>query len=771
MTIRLRDLIKAVRASKTAAEEREVIAKESAALREAFRDQDQSYRHRNVAKLMYIHMLGYATHFGQMETLKLIAGSGFPEKRMGYLGLMILLDERQEVLMLVTNSVKMDLNNTKNMYIVGLALVALGNICSAEMARDLAPDVEKLMDCPQPYIRKKAALCAIRVVKKVPDLLEQFVDKAVELLNDRNQGVVLCGVSLMLQILEQDGSLVDKYRPFVAPLCRVLRSLLQPGVSPEHDIGGITNPFLQAVQRHRATIVECVKDADVSIRRRALELVYSLVNEANIRTLTRELLDYLAVSDAEFKPDLTAKICMLIQRLLAPGMGLAAGAGAASIVAAAPGLQQQRRQFAPDRRWHVDQLLAVMLQAGLCTTFALAKHPTNPALTEITAVTTNSNFTEVTDFALQAAVPKFMQLKLDPASGTVLPPRGGSISQKVYVNNTQHGVKTMAMRLRISFASPGGPATDVMAEVVPQRPEDAEAGGASSSVAGFGRGVAWAARAGRLLGGGRAPEPAMRSIASPGLGRIRHEAPCQASRRAQLCTVHAASLPPGGTSNISPRSMKIPNQADSVFNPREGSRMSTVMDAPSKSVSDLDYLSELLAIQQSDGPKHLGFFGTRNMGVTHQKLVEVLSYAYATTGNHIYTSGATGTNAAVIKGALRANCPDKLTVLLPQLLTPAAEHGGRTRRLNAAADPGCCPQSLHRQPYESQELLQQVENLVEMPENDTLPLLEASRICNRKIISHIQQVVCFAFHDSRLLLETCQEAKEMKRIVTLFYLD
>jgi AP-1 complex subunit gamma-1 len=39
----------------------------------------------------------------------------------------------------------------------------------------------------------------------------------------------------------------------------------------------------QAVQRHRATIVDCVKDADVSIRRRALELVYSLVNEGNIR--------------------------------------------------------------------------------------------------------------------------------------------------------------------------------------------------------------------------------------------------------------------------------------------------------------------------------------------------------------------------------------------------------------------------------------------------------------------------------------------------------
>lgn len=52
-----------------------------------------------------------------------------------------------------------------------------------------------------------------------------------------------------------------------------------------------------------------------------------------------------------------------------------------------------------------------------------------------------------------------------------------------------------------------------------------------------------------------------------------------------------------------------------------------------------------------------------------------------------------------------------------------------------------------------------------------LPTRPVPRHCNREIISKVQQVICFAFHDSRLLLETCAEAKDSKKITTLFYLD
>ncbi|AQK96109.1 hypothetical protein ZEAMMB73_Zm00001d011178 [Zea mays] len=212
--------------------------------------------------------------------------------------------------------------------------------------------------------------------------------------------------------------------------------------------------------------------------------------------------------------------------------------------------------------------------------------------------------------------------------------------------------------------------------------------------------------------------------------------------------------------------VKIPTQVETLV---KGT--AAVAEPEYKQIPDVDYLQELLAIQQQ-GPRAIGFFGTRNMGFMHQQLIEILSYAMVITKNHIFTSGASGTNAAVIRGALRAEKPELLTVILPQ--------------------------SLKKQPPESQELLSKVrihdisvlktlttliismlknqcdhmvQNLLEKPQYDHLPLIEASRLCNMDIISKVQQVICFAFHDSKLLMETCQEAMNLRKIVTLFYLD
>ncbi|WAL62863.1 DNA recombination-mediator protein A [Thermocoleostomius sinensis] len=156
-----------------------------------------------------------------------------------------------------------------------------------------------------------------------------------------------------------------------------------------------------------------------------------------------------------------------------------------------------------------------------------------------------------------------------------------------------------------------------------------------------------------------------------------------------------------------------------------------------------EFLQELAAIQQT-GSKRIALLGSRHVPITHQYLIELMSYALVLAGNHLLTSGATGTNSAAIRGAMRAD-PNLLTVILPQ--------------------------SLERQPRESRDQLEQVMHLVENPANDTLSLAEASAVCNQEIISRCQQLICFAFHDSHTLLKTCSDAEEQRKLVTLFYFD
>ena len=428
MSIKLRDLIRSVRACKTAAEERAVISKECALIRTAIKEEDEQNRYRNVAKLMYIHMLGYPTHFGQMECLKLISAPSFPEKRIGYLALTLLLTENTEVLTLVTNSLKLDLTSN-NQYIQALSLITIGNLATQDMARDLASDVEKLLKSSNSYLRKKASLAAIRILKKEPDLIEHMQERIAPLLKDRAHGVLITGIQLIIDVLTLIPSMKAEYEKLVPSLVRLLRNFITMGFSPEHDVSGIADPFMQvkllrllrmlgegnqessshmhdvlsqvasntdssknagnailyecvqtimgiqseaashtiainilgrfllnrdnniryvalnslskvvtedmsAVQRHRGTIVDCLKDADISIRQRALELIYQLVNDSNVVMLVSELLNYLVVAQADQKASLVSKLMQIVEK------------------------------FSPTNKWRVDTVITMLSIAG-----------------------------------------------------------------------------------------------------------------------------------------------------------------------------------------------------------------------------------------------------------------------------------------------------------------------------------------------------------------------------------------------------------------------
>jgi AP-1 complex subunit gamma-1 len=89
-----------------------------------------------------------------------------------------------------------------------------------------------------------------------------------------------------------------------------------------------------AVQRHRSTILDCLKENDISIQKRALELSFALINENNIRSIMKDIMSFLEVSDPEFKSQICTNILTVTEK------------------------------YSPNPRWHIDIILSMLIKAG-----------------------------------------------------------------------------------------------------------------------------------------------------------------------------------------------------------------------------------------------------------------------------------------------------------------------------------------------------------------------------------------------------------------------
>lgn len=243
-SLKLREVIKQIRQCKTAAEERGVISKESALIRNAFKEKECENRNRNIAKLLFFNLLGYPTAFGQVECIKLVSAPSYTEKRIGYLGIAQLLDEQTDLLMMVTNSIKKDLN-AKDNFVIALGLTAIAEVSTAEMCRELYPEVKRLMKSPSAYIRQRACLAAIRTIKNIPEAIEDFLESIDQLVYDKHQTVIMATVTLMNEICKVEEEQIAHFRKYVQPLVRTLKNLLMSGYAPEYEVGGVKDPFLQ----------------------------------------------------------------------------------------------------------------------------------------------------------------------------------------------------------------------------------------------------------------------------------------------------------------------------------------------------------------------------------------------------------------------------------------------------------------------------------------------------------------------------------------------
>lgn len=90
----------------------------------------------------------------------------------------------------------------------------------------------------------------------------------------------------------------------------------------------------QVVEPYQGAVIESLKDTDISLRKRALILLYVMAYEHNARDIVEELVQNLIIADAAIKEDIVVKIAILAEK------------------------------YSTDFKWYVDTMVQVVLVAG-----------------------------------------------------------------------------------------------------------------------------------------------------------------------------------------------------------------------------------------------------------------------------------------------------------------------------------------------------------------------------------------------------------------------
>ena len=416
-------------------------------------------RKKYVWKLVYIHVLGYDVDFGHSEVLALAKSGKYAEKHVGYTALSLLLRGDDPLMNSVLGTIRKDMTTPGSTSSKGnapttdtaqaLALCSIANISGLELIQTLHTEVQHTLVAKSstPCVKKKAALCLLRLVRTSPKLLSgrEFAPHMAKLLQDRHLGVLTSAMSLLYGLASQAprdyesllpyvihilGMLVLKkacareylyYRtpspwlqikllkflqlypnmlhgsengnevePHIAQMTSAVSKILsETDVSDsinksnaDHAVlfeavnlivtWGSSGPYslregamkllgkfisvrepnirylglltmaklaqiegsTDSIKKHQATVLVSLKDADISVRRRALDLLFVMCDTDNAERIVDELVAHLVLADAAIREEMVLKIAILAEK------------------------------YATDLRWYVDTILKLITISG-----------------------------------------------------------------------------------------------------------------------------------------------------------------------------------------------------------------------------------------------------------------------------------------------------------------------------------------------------------------------------------------------------------------------
>ncbi|GAB0087299.1 AP-2 complex subunit alpha [Sergentomyia squamirostris] len=186
------------------------INKELANIRSKFKGDktlDGYQKKKYVCKLLFIFLLGHDIDFGHMEAVNLLSSNKYSEKQIGYLFISVLVNTNSDLIKLIIQSIKNDLQSRNPIY-VNLALQCIANIGSRDMAEAFSNEIPKLLVSgdTMDVVKQSAALCLLRLYRTCPDIIPggEWTSRIIHLLNDQHMGVVTAATSLIDALVKKN---------------------------------------------------------------------------------------------------------------------------------------------------------------------------------------------------------------------------------------------------------------------------------------------------------------------------------------------------------------------------------------------------------------------------------------------------------------------------------------------------------------------------------------------------------------------------------------
>jgi len=241
-----------IRNCQTKDQEQRRVEKELAKIRQNFTNTKNisGYdKKKYVWKLLYAYMLGYEVDFGHFQAVELCSSSKFSEKTAGYLAISLLLADNNDILRLVVNSLKSDMNS--NEHAAALALNTVANIGGSEFADNLFADISKILLHPanhrSAYIKRKACICLLRLYRRDADSLQPSLwrQKLAALFHDQDVGLLTSASGLMLAILEQGAYQIEEWAEVIPSVAQCLHNMVQNKCPKDYEYYSVAAPWLQ----------------------------------------------------------------------------------------------------------------------------------------------------------------------------------------------------------------------------------------------------------------------------------------------------------------------------------------------------------------------------------------------------------------------------------------------------------------------------------------------------------------------------------------------